>query len=167
LHGNHLGGVRMVIRRSYKNQKSKKFMSQKNFHSSIDTNAFLHLSAHYDYSFERQSRHGCSSWCSYFCIQQLQVLEGQQRSQRCTVLAVTCCQVLRACFLHLIFISLFSRKIDIRARRILWTQRILSYSRINRCTTFFSLSGTSTTPSPKQHPAWSLLLATKLSPTYL
>jgi len=82
-------------------------MPQKNFHSSIDTNALLHLSAHYDYSFECQSCCSCSSWCSYFCIQQLQVLEGQHRSQWCAVLAIACCQVLHACFLHFIFIFVF------------------------------------------------------------
>jgi len=165
LHGNHLGGVCVVIWWSYKNQKGKKFMFQKNFHSSINTNAFLHLSAHYDYSFERQSCCGCSLWCSYSCIQQLQVLEGQQRSQWHAILAVACCQVLHACFLHFIFISLFSRKIDIWARRISSTWRILSYSRINRCTMFFSPSRMSTMPLLKQHSAWLLPRATKLLPT--
>jgi len=165
LHSNHLGGVHMVIWWSYKNQKGKKFMSQKNFHSSIDTNTLFHLPAHYDYSFECQSCHGCSLWCSYFCIQQLQVLEGQQRPQQCAVLAVTCCQVLCACFLHFIFISLFLRKIDTWARRISSTQRILSYSHINWCTMFFSSSRTSTMPLLKQHLAWLFPQATKLSPT--
>jgi len=63
------------------------------------------------------------------------------------------------------YLFLFSRKIDAWARRISLTQRILSYLCINRCTMFFSSSRTSTTPLLKQHPAWSLPQATKLSPT--
>jgi len=60
------------------------------------------------------------------------------------------------CVSYTSYLFLFSRNIDAQARGISSTQRILSYSCINQCTTFFSLSGMSTTPLLKQHLAWSL-----------
>jgi len=139
-------------------------MSQKNFHSSIDATPFFTflpimttssnasptavahrdavISAFNNYKYSRDSKDPSDA---LFLL---------------SLAAKYCVHVPYSSYLFL-----FSRKIDARARRISLTWRILSYLHINQCTMFFSSSRTSTTPLLKQHPAWSLPQATKLSPT--